>query len=314
LESRTFYSDDFDVDQLIALKKESGQRVSVVLPSRNESETIEDVVAAARELHGSLVDEVVVLDGHSTDGTRELAEAAGAAVYVDSLVLGEYGPALGKGDALWRSLAVTTGDLIVFCDTDIRNADSRFVWGLLGPLLLTPEVQYVKGFYERPLKAGGVLQPTGGGRVTELTARPLLNLFWPELARLAQPLSGEYAGRRELLESIPFFTGYGVEIGLLIDTLAKCGAGALAQVDLGERIHRNQPMEALSRMAFGVVQVAMRRLGEAGRGPAGELPDLFLQFGRGEDGRLAMSEQRVTVVERPPFAAASGPRTDPHPR
>ena len=298
---RTFYADDLDVEQLIARKAAAKLRVSVVLPSRNESETVEGVVASALALWGRLVDEVVLLDGGSTDETRERAEAAGATTYNDSEVLAELGPALGKGDALWRSLAVTSGDLIVFCDTDIRNPDPWFVVGLLGPLLLHPEVQLVKGFYERPLEAGGVLQATGGGRVTELTARPLLNLFWPELAGLAQPLSGEYAGRRDLLEHIPFFTGYGVEIGMLIDTLAAAGADAIAQVDLGLRVHRNQSMDALSRMAFGVVQVAMRRLAEAGLPNAQPLRNSLVQFSRAEGGRLEFQERRIEVVERPPF-------------
>jgi len=307
---RTYYRDEFDIDELVARKREQGLGVSVVLPARNEADTIEPVVAAVLELQGTLVDEVVVLDGGSTDGTPEKAEAVGATIYDDSAVMSEYGPALGKGDALWRSLAVTAGDIVVFCDTDIRNPDSRFVWALLGPLLLEPEVQLVKGFYERPIQAGGVLQPTGGGRVTELTARPLLNLFWPELGLLAQPLSGEYAGRRRLLESIPFFTGYGVEIGILIDSLEQAGANAIAQVDLEARIHRNQEVDALARMAFGVTQVAMRRLAESGRCPKLPLPDSFVQFVRDETGRLQLEERQVKVVERPPFVSTSGRRRD----
>lgn len=299
---RTYHVEDLDVEDLAKRKATAGLRVSVVLPSRNEAETIEGMVRAASALHGSLVDEVVVLDGGSTDGTRELAEAAGARIFDDGEVLGHLGPALGKGDALWRSLAVTCGDLVVFADSDIRNPDPRFVWGLLGPLLLDQEVQLVKGCYERPVTVDGVLHPTGGGRVTELMARPLLNLFWPELAGIAQPLSGEYAGRRTLLESLPFFTGYGVEIGMLIDTLAAVGADAIAQVDLGERIHRNQSMDALSRMAFGVVQVAMRRLAETGRAAVTEpLPDQFVQFERSADGRLKPVERTVAIIERPPL-------------
>jgi glucosyl-3-phosphoglycerate synthase len=297
---RTYYIDDLDIDDLAARKEATGLRVSVVLPSYNEAETVEGVVASAIQLRGTLVDEVMLFDGGSTDGTPERAEAAGAITYTEDDVRNDLGPVRGKGDALWRSLFVTSGDLIVFIDTDIRNPDPRFIWGLLGPLLLNPEIQLVKGFYERPLKTGDVLHPTGGGRVTELTARPLLNLFWPELASLAQPLSGEYAGRRELLESIPFFTGYGVEIGMLIDTLTVAGVDAIAQIDLGQRIHRNQPMGALARMAFGITQVVMRRLAEAGRGPTGPLPDRFVQFER-QEGRLRWEEQRVEIIERPPL-------------
>jgi len=276
-------------------------RVSVVLPAHNEAETVEGVVAAAMALRDTLVDEVVLLDGGSTDETRKRAERAGATTYDDSEVFSDMGPCLGKGDALWRSLAVTSGDVVVFIDTDIRNPSSRFIWGLLAPLLMDSQIALVKGFYERPLESGGVRQPSGGGRVTELTARPLLNLFWPELAQIAQPLSGEYAGRRDLLESIPFLTGYGVEIGMLIDTLATVGMNGIAQVDLRERVHHNQPMDALARMAFGVAQVAMRRLAAAGRGVEEQLPEEFVQFLRGEDNRLRLMRHRVEIIERPPF-------------
>ncbi|MGH8886374.1 MAG: glucosyl-3-phosphoglycerate synthase [Egibacteraceae bacterium] len=292
---RTYHTDDFDLDDLAARKAARGLRVSVVLPARDEAETISGVVSAATALREKLVDEVVVLDGGSTDGTRKLAEAAGATTFDDAEVLRRLGPVLGKGDALWRSLTVTSGDLVVFIDTDIRNPDPRFVWGPLGPLLLDPEVHLVKGFYERPLETAGVRQETGGGRVTELMARPLLNALWPELAGLAQPLSGEYAGRRALLESVPFFTGYGVEIGLLIDTLSLYGLDAIAQVDLGERIHTNQPLDALSRMAFGVLQVALRRL--SGK----EFSDRYVQFPRGVNGKLEPLEQTIQIAQRPPL-------------
>jgi len=299
---RTYHTDDLAPSDLAARKAAQGLRVSVVLPSRNEAKTISGVVEIATALRGTLVDEVVVLDGGSTDGTRELAKAAGAKVFDDTEVLGDLGPGLGKGDALWRSLAVTSGDLVAFVDTDIRNPDPRFVWGPLGPLLLEPEIQLVKGFYERPVEVAGVLHPAGGGRVTELAARPLLNLFWPELAGLAQPLSGEYAGRRSLLESLPFFTGYGVEIGLLIDTLALCGLDAIAQVDIGTLAHTNQPLDALSRMAFGIAQVAFSRLGERGCSPSlTASPGQYVQFLRDGEERLKLIEQTVRIIERPPL-------------
>jgi glucosyl-3-phosphoglycerate synthase len=272
--------------------------VSVVLPARNEAATISGVVRACAALAGTLVDELVVLDGGSTDGTADLAVAEGARVHTDSQILPEHGPALGKGDALWRSLSVTSGDIVVFVDTDIRNPDPRFVWALLGPLLAEPGVDFVKAFYERPVELGGALHPTGGGRVTELMARPLLNLYWPALAGLVQPLSGEYAGRRDLLESLPFFTGYGVEVGLLVDILAARGADAIAQVDVYERIHRNQDMNALSRMAYGILQVAMRRLGV-------EPPDdlaRYVQFER-DGGHVRPHTVEVGVTERPPIAS-----------
>jgi glucosyl-3-phosphoglycerate synthase len=298
---RTWIARDLAIDELAARKAELGQTVSVVLPARNEAGTIEGVVRACLELSGSLVDELVVIDGGSEDATVALAAEAGAIVYSDTLIMPEYGPGLGKGDALWRSLAVTKGDIVVYLDTDIRNPHPRFVYGLLGPLLADPGLALVKAFYDRPVEIGKILHPSGGGRVTELLARPLLNLFWPPLASLVQPLSGEYAGRRDLLEQLPFFTGYGVELGMLIDTLRIAGAEAIGQVDLEERIHRNQDLEALSRMAFGIAQVAARRLVAEGRLAEGvELPHHYAQFTRTQEGVGRVSHQ-IEIVERPPL-------------
>lgn len=283
--------------------------MSVVLPARNESATIEGVVRACGTLAGTLVDELVVVDGGSQDDTAALAAAAGARVHIDREVLPEHGAVEGKGDALWRSLTVTSGDIVVFVDTDIRNPDPRFVWALLGPLLTEPAIDYVKAFYERPVEVDGTLQATGGGRVTELMARPLLNLLWPQLAGLVQPLSGEYAGRRELLESLPFFTGYGVEIGLLVDILEARGIDAVAQVDLYERVHRNQDLDALSRMAFGILQVAMRRIGQdAAGGDAAGAGMPYLQFLR-DRGGVQPQLEGVGVAERPPLTqlGSAGP-------
>lgn len=300
--NRTYDTSDFSPDSLSARKEELGIRVSVVLPARNEADTIQGMVKACAALD-RLVDEVVVMDGGSTDATVDRALAAGAQVHHDSQVMPEHGPPLGKGDALWRSLAVTTGDVVVFVDSDIRNPDPRFVWALLGPLLVDPKIALVKGFYDRPIEVGRVLEPTGGGRVTELCARPLINLFWPELAGIIQPLSGEYAGRRSLLEAVPFFTGYGVEFGLLVDTLEHCGIDAIAQVDLTERIHRNQPIQALSRMAFGIMHVAMRRLAQSGRARfADGLPERYVQFSR-VDAHPAPQERLLAVAERPPLSS-----------
>ncbi|CAN5878336.1 glucosyl-3-phosphoglycerate synthase [soil metagenome] len=300
--ARTFDSGDFSVADLARRKAALGHTVSVVLPARNEDQTIAGVVSACATLAGTLVDELVVLDGDSDDDTAELAAQAGARVHTDAQVLPEYGPPLGKGDALWRSLSVTSGDVVVFVDTDIRNPDPHFVWGLLGPLLHDPAVQLVKAFYDRPLEVGERLHPTGGGRVTELMARPLLNAFWPELAGLVQPLSGEYAARRELLELLPFFTGYGVEIGLLIDTLRVAGADAIAQVDLSTRVHRNQSLEALSRMAFGILQVALRRLSDAERAHfTAAVPTGYTQFYR-DVSAIATETHDLPVVERPAHA------------
>ncbi|WP_370325241.1 glucosyl-3-phosphoglycerate synthase [Euzebya sp.] len=301
---RTFDADAFDVDELAEAKTAGDTSVSVVLPAYDEAPTIGGVIQAVMELAGKLVDEVVVLDGGSTDGTGEVAASSGARVHTALGAFPELGRALGKGDALWRSLAVTSGDIVVFVDTDIRNPDPRFVSGLLGPLLLDPDVALVKAFYDRPIELDGMMHPSGGGRVTELLARPLLNLFWPELAGLVQPLSGEYAGRRDLLEAIPFLTGYGVEIGMLIDTVLLRGADAIAQVDLKRRVHRNQDITALSRMAFGVLQAALRRLPEADRARLGDLPNAYRQFARGGDGQVRVRpEAEVAIVERPPMAS-----------
>lgn len=299
---RTYDANAFDVDDLVERKAQQHQSVSVVLPALNESRTIAKVISSVMTLAGTLVDEVVVLDGGSNDDTDLVAAAHGARVHTDVGAFPELGRALGKGDALWRSLAVTSGDIVVFIDTDIRNPDPRFVVGLIGPLLMDPGVELVKAFYDRPIELDGTLHVSGGGRVTELMARPLVNLFWPELAGLVQPLSGEYAGRRQLLESIPFFTGYGVEIGMLIDTVLQRGPDAIAQVDLKTRIHRNQDLAALSRMAFGVAQAAIRRMPEARRADVPLLPNLYRQFARGEDGTVAMTAaQQIAIVERPPM-------------
>ena len=271
-----------------------------MLPARNEAATIEGMVGAGMSLAGQLVDEVVVIDGASTDGTAELAAGAGATVHQDAQILQEFGRPLGKGDALWRSLTVTSGDIVAFVDTDIRNPDPRFVWGIVAPLLLDDDIGFVKGFYDRPIEVGGVLQPSGGGRVTELMARPLINLFWPQLAGMVQPLSGEYAGRRSLLERVPFFTGYGVEIGLLIDILADSGAGAIAQVDIGRRVHHNQDLASLSRMSFAIAQVAFQRLAASGRASfTGALDDLYVQFVRDEHGVMTPRSGAVADTERP---------------
>jgi glycosyltransferase involved in cell wall biosynthesis len=207
-----------------------------------------------------LLDEIVLIDSDSTDLTREIAKKEGISVYIHQLLLERLGARSGKGEALWKSLLVTRGDIIVWVDTDIVNIHPRFVYGIIGPLLLNPQVQFVKGFYRRPLKVGYKVEAGGGGRVTELTARPLLNLFYPELSGVVQPLAGEYAGRREALERVPFFSGYGVETGLLIDIYERYGLNAIAQVDLLERIHHNQHLEALSKMSFAIIQTVFRKL------------------------------------------------------
>jgi glycosyltransferase involved in cell wall biosynthesis/nucleotide-binding universal stress UspA family protein len=260
----TFHADEFqDLDDLVRLKREQGLSISLALPALNEEKTVGKVLETIKRTLVSnvpLLDEVVLIDSNSEDRTREIAQSLGIPVYIHQSILPEYGARPGKGEALWKSLYCTHGDIVIWLDTDITNIHPRFAYGLIGPLLLRPNIQFIKGFYRRPLKVGNKTQAGGGGRVTELTARPLLNLFYPELSGVIQPLSGEYGGRRTALEQLRFFSGYGVEIGLLIDMFEKFGLSAIAQVDLQERIHHNQPLEALSKMSFAIIQAVMRRL------------------------------------------------------
>jgi nucleotide-binding universal stress UspA family protein len=262
----TFHAREFqDIARLVQLKERQGLTISLGLPTLNEEETIGKVVQTMRKSFVKeypLLDELVVIDSNSTDRTVEIAQDLGVRVVRHPDVLTQYGVATGKGEALWNSLYILQGDLIAWIDTDIANIHPRFVHGILGPLIREPHLMYVKGFYQRPLRIGRVRDARGGGRVTELVARPLLNLFYPELSGFVQPLAGEYAGRRAALESVPFYIGYGVETGLLIDLLLEYGLNAMGQVDLEERVHRNQSLMALSKMAFEIVQVVMARVGE----------------------------------------------------
>ncbi len=255
---RTFLADEFDCARLVAAK--GTVTVSVCLPARDEAPTIgpiiETIVAELVERH-PLVDEVVVIDDGSQDQTAAIAAAAGAVVVRGDEVLAELGHGQGKGDALWKSLVVSTGDIVAWCDADVTDFDPRFVTGLVGPLLTHPHLEFVKGFYERPLDG----RPGEGGRVTELVARPVLALLFPHLTSIVQPLAGEYAGRRRLLERLPFATSYGVDLALLIDAVAEVGLDAVAQVDLGVRVHRNRSLAELSLQAMEVLNVALRRAG-----------------------------------------------------
>ncbi|MFI9011327.1 glucosyl-3-phosphoglycerate synthase [Actinosynnema sp. NPDC053489] len=252
--ANTWQSPRWTVPELVERKE--GRTVSVVLPALDEEATVGAVVGVVRPLLGTLVDELVVVDSGSTDDTAARAAAAGARVVHRADVLPHLPPRPGKGEVLWRSLAATTGDLVVFLDSDLIDPDPEFVPALLGPLL-TRDVHLVKGFYRRPLR----LESTGGGRVTELAARPLLNALRPELAGVVQPLGGEYAGTREFLESVPFAPGYGVEIGLLLDAHARYGLAGIAQVNLGVRKHRNRDLRQLGPMAAQIAVTALRRCG-----------------------------------------------------
>jgi glucosyl-3-phosphoglycerate synthase len=262
LRRRTYTAATYDADELSAIKRIQGLTVSVVLPALDEERTVGGIVRSIRSAlvdAVGLVDEVVVLDSGSTDATAEVAARAGARVERADAILPELGVVAGKGEALWKSLHVTDGDLIVFVDSDLLSFTPEYVVGLLGPLLTDPTVGYVKALYDRPLNTVEGVVPTGGGRVTELMARPLLGALWPHLSGFVQPLSGEYAGRRQLLDSVPFFSGYGVELGLLVDLAELAGTDALAQVDLGSRQHTHQSDAALGRMAGQILQTALAR-------------------------------------------------------
>ena len=252
----------FPVDRLVKFKKKKNLTISLCFPTLNEAQTIGGILDIVKKsiYEPGLVDEVVVIDSNSMDRTVSVVRSAGFKVLQHREILTEYGSFKGKGDALWKSLAVLKGDIIIWCDSDIMNFKPRFIYGILGPLLIDDRISYVKGFYRRPLKIERSYFKSEGGRVTELLVRPLLNLFYPALSKVFQPLSGEYAGRREILESIPFSTGYGVEVGLLIEVYEKFGLEAIAQVNLQRRVHRNQPISALSKMSFVILQTIIEKL------------------------------------------------------
>jgi glucosyl-3-phosphoglycerate synthase len=292
LTRRGYRADDFPLARILRDKRAS---VSVVLPAREVAETIGPILAALAPLRErGAIDELLVIDAASADGTADVARAHGATVVQESAILPEHGPARGKGDAMWRALSVTRGDLVAFVDADTEGFDARFLLGLIGPLLADDAVAFVKGAYRRPLRLGAETFPDGGGRVNELVARPLLNLHVPELAGFVQPLAGEVAARRALLEALPFPVGYGVEIGLLIDACRRVGLDALAQVDLGSRQNRHQPLSALGAMAYAVMVAAERRIHGGERVATGEIA-----FPR--DG--ALHRTPVAVEERPPLAS-----------
>jgi glucosyl-3-phosphoglycerate synthase len=301
----TFDADEFDdIAQLVVAKRAQGLSISLALPALNEAETAGKVIAIVREAlvdTHPLLDEIVLIDGGSTDDTMQIAEDAGATVYFGPDVLADMGHYHGKGEVLWKSLYVTKGDIVAWIDTDITNIHPRFVYGILGPLLVAPHVKYVKGFYRRPLRVGDKLQASGGGRVTELVVRPLFNLFFPELSGLLQPLAGEYAGRREVLTRVPFFSSYAVETGLLIDILDQFGLFAIAQVDLKERIHRNQSLRALSKMSFVIIQALLARLDKHEIVRILGDPSRSMKLVGDEDGRLFLDIEDLTDNERPPM-------------
>ncbi len=307
---RSLSARDHDAGGVAAAK--AGRRLSVVLPARDEDATVGAIVTALREQlveEVPLLDEIVVIDSDSVDATAEVARAAGATVFAQSAILPELGSVPGKGEALWKSLAVTTGDLVAFIDADLRDFDPAFAVGLFAPLVLDPSVRFVKGCYDRPLSDGVAVLPSGGGRVTELVARPLINAWWPQLAGFVQPLAGEYAATREVLESVPFARGYGVDLALLVDLLDLVGLDAMAQVDLGTRRHRNSTDDSLARMASQLQLTALDRLVREGRISVAAEPDHRLTtFARSPAGAYAPTTTLIETGDRPPMREVRSPR------
>ncbi len=304
---RTSRWQDWPQERLLAAKQRLGVTISVVIPARNEQRTVAAVVGAiARALVEDvpLVDELVVMDSDSTDATAQAAARAGAEVYRTAEVMTSAGTFPGKGEALWKSLHVTTGDVLVFVDADLTSWGPHFVSGLVGPLLAEPDIQLVKGFYTRVRTETDGSTSTEGGRVTELVARPLISLWWPELAGVVQPLAGEWAARRSLMESLPIPVGYGVELATLMDTVTRHGLDAVAQVDLGSRAHRHQANHDLALMAAELLVVASHRRPNGANSVAGEAE--LKQFVRDESGQARQVSRPVPVVERPPAASARG--------
>ena len=307
---RSWHWRDWPAELLAERKSQAGARVSVVIPARDEERTVGKVVGSVRTAlveRVGLVDEVVVIDSDSADATAAVAAKAGATVFRARDIAPGLGAHAGKGEALWKSLLVTGGDVLVFVDADLTLWGPHFVTGLLGPLLADPGIMLVKGFYARVAAGSDGSVSTEGGRVTELVARPLLSLWWPELSMVVQPLAGEWAARRELMESLSIPVGYGVELAVLLDTAAEQGLDAIAQVDLGSRAHKHQSDHDLALMAAELMLVASRRRPSAsGAGPE---PTLLRQFVRGDDGGVLPVSRLVPAGEPPPVATLAERRS-----
>ena len=307
-----------NIEELSRRKREQRLTVSLVLPCRNVADTVGEIIDEVHAVNdraplgAPLVDQILAVDADSEDGTMDVAVRHGAEAYSENELLSHFGGAHGKGDAMWRSLSVARGDLVMFADADTRGFEPQFVYGTLGPILCVPQVRFVKGAFQRPFKSNESVEQDGGGRVTELTTKPLFNLFYPELTGFVQPLAGEFVADRELFSSIPFLTGYAVETGIMIDVLKKVGLGAMAQVDLGTRQNRHQHLRDLSRMSYSVLRAVARRLRQDGRlnqARDPNLPDQLFQFSdymhavATPDG-LKMQEYVEELVERPPINEA----------
>ena len=312
LERNTFHHGEFwDIIKLVKEKEKKGMKISLCIPTLNEEKTIgKEVLILRAELmeRYPLIDEFAVIDSGSQDKTLEVAGNYGADVYLASDILPEVGDKRGKGENLWKAIHQLKGDVICYVDADISNIHPRFVYGLVAPLIRRDEVHYVKAFYDRPLNYSSGLRSSGGGRVTEILIRPLFSLFFPELTNVIQPLSGEYAARREVLETIPFPIGYGVETSHLLDLYEKFGLDAFAQTDLDRRVHRNQTTNALGKMSFGILQTFFNRL--RAQGKIDQMPDMetFYRRFEVEDGIYSQLAQEVVEEERPPMIEIEGYR------
>jgi len=305
LQTNTFHHSQFeDLKRLVEAKEKQNLTISVCIPTLNEEKTIgKEIVIFRSELMEQypLIDELAVIDSGSTDRTLEVAASFGADVYLSAEILPRWGFKRGKGENLWKAIYQLKGDIIVYVDADIKNIHPRFVYGLVAPLIYRPEIKYVKAFYDRPLALSDQIRPSGGGRVTEILIRPLFSLFFPELTALIQPLSGEYAVRREVLESIPFPIGYGVETSHLIDVYSDWGLEALAQTDLDKRVHRHQSTRDLGKMAFGILRVFFKRL--KGKGMLECLPELsyYLRQFQVKKDTYEQIVYEIFEEERPPM-------------
>lgn len=306
IKTNTFHYSAFDdIGKLVEVKEKKGLTISLCLPTLNEEKTIaKEIIIFKSELMSRypLLDELVVVDSGSTDNTREIARSFGAEVYRADDILPGLENFQGKGENLWKALFITTGDIIIYLDADIKNIHHRFAYGLLGPLLLRDDIKYTKAFYDRPLTIdNNTVRPTGGGRVTELLIRPLFSYFFPELTQIMQPLSGEYAGYRSIFEQIPFPIGYGIETSMILDIYHRWGLEVFAQVDLEKRIHRNQDTKALGKMAFAILKTFINRKVSYGmidiKGP---VFDEMIQYNL-VDTQIEPDILRVENLERPPM-------------
>lgn len=305
IDKNTYHHSEFwDLKKLVEKKQKNDLTISLCLPTLNEEKTIgKEVVIFKSELvdRYPLLDEIAVIDSGSDDNTREIATNFGADVYLADNILPSLEKKKGKGENLWKAIYQLKGDIIVYVDADISNIHPRFVYGLVAPLIYREEVKYVKAFYDRPLAVSGSVRPSGGGRVTEILIRPLFSLYFPELTGIIQPLSGEYAVRREVLEKINFPIGYGVETSHLIDVYTKYGLDAFAQTDLDQRIHENKPTRALGKMAFGILQTFIKRAKALGIIKDIADFDTILRQTQAKDNVYEQAELSITEEERPPM-------------